>query len=108
MWAYGWAPDKVITVEVSLEHLLPGNRGKLVAAGEPDSQRPRPALVDMGPFLRQEGRYPPGNPVKYDSRKLLPRARASRSAQGRPIADEMAPGITLWVSWLVQRIRQSD
>ena len=87
-----------------------------------DNEQVRMASIDMGPFLRQEGRLTPCNTVSPNSRDRLLR---NRSSPGSPIViatrsrlrvirpvqrdpSQSAPGITLWVSWLIRTIRRPE
>ena len=87
-----------------------------------DDEQVRIARIDMGPFLRQEGRLTPRNTVALNPRERLLRNRSSpgspiviatrsrlrviRPAQRDP--SQSAPGITLWVSWLIRTIRRPE
>ena len=93
-----------------------------VAGLSMEDAQARMASIDMGPFLRQEGRLTPRNTVAPNSRDRLIRIRSSpgspiviatrsrlrviRPAQRDP--SQSAPGITLWVSWLIRTIRRPE
>ncbi len=84
-----------------------------------DTEIARPSLkMDMGPYLRQEGRQSPRGSAGPDPQQAelrfrsklglspaVARFRSSRYAlQGR----QPPAGITLWVSWLIQRVRRPE
>ena len=82
--------------------------------------------IDFGPFLRQEGRHPARNGSFEQSHLRSQSQRISRpfgARQGSPMAGMTRlqsgiacqsghlrgmPEITLWVSWLLQRIRRPE
>ncbi len=88
----------------------------------------RPAHIDLGPFLRQEGRRPPrnnsfeqghlrsqsqGTSRPFGARPGFPMAGMTRlqSGMARHVRSghlRGMPEITLWVSWLLQRIRRPE
>jgi hypothetical protein len=63
-----------------------------------------PVQVDMGPFLRQEGRYPPRDASSRTMRPGRTEATQFRRVQPRPPVEMFTPA--LWVSWLMRRILQ--
>lgn len=87
-----------------------------------EDEQARMASIDMGPFLRQEGRITPRNTLAPNSRNRLIGNRSSpdspivivarsRLRVIRPVQRDRshsAPGITLWVSWLIRTIRRPE
>ena len=85
-----------------MDQVLPNDHRQLGTVGLNKVSGSLPVCVDMGPYLRQEGRYPPGNSGKSDSRSRV--SSFPRRAQTRP--DEHSPGLSLWVNWFMQKLRQ--
>ena len=92
--------------------------GSLIAGAKIASSQIAGVQIDCGPFLRQEGRNPLSIKEARGKSEVTMRVRAEfgipkstlshvrdprnfRQAMVRP-----KPDITLWVSWLVHRIRQ--
>jgi hypothetical protein len=82
--------------------------------GAPGSAAP---VIDIGPFLRQEGRQPVWKAQSHSLREEVirrlrvelnvPTEQAGRVlGQMRPAGFRQAPGLTLWMAGLMQRFRQ--
>ena len=78
-----------------MSHLLPDDRKQF----QIDIQ------VDIGPFLRQEGRYPPKDIAIRNARPIRINTFSQRRAQPRPLLIVSTP--TMWVSWLRRKILSS-
>lgn len=79
-----------------MSHLLPDDRKQF----QIDIQ------VDIGPFLRQEGRYPPKDVEIRNARSIRINTFSQRRRQPRPLLIVSTP--TVWVSWLRRKILSSD
>ena len=89
--------------------------GFAAAHREGDEDPARMAVIDTGPYLRQEGRHLVARRVSLEMRQAALRSRVepgraypaseiSHIQRGRRL--RTGSGVTVWISWLMQWVRQ--